>query len=182
MPATTDRITKTPGVCGGDACIRGHRIPVWVLVGYRRLKKSDADLLRDYPSLTPADLEAAWEYTAAHLDEIDRAIQPQLAHEQLKVFADGPIADNNEARLCDRASHARQSGYGEIESFLAHQPTQAKNGRRIEGKRRVLAKWPGNAVVNARRLGRYFRNSGARGVQYKLRNGHDPVGLNEHAS
>jgi len=75
MPATTDHITKTPGVCGGDACIRGHRIPVWVLVGYRRLGRSDADLLRDYPSLTRADLEAAWEYAAANPDEIDRALQ-----------------------------------------------------------------------------------------------------------
>src|SRR2546425_13083057 len=75
MPATTERITKTPGVCGGDACIRGHRIPVWVLVGYRRLGKSDADLLRDYPSLTPTDLAAAWEYAAANHEEIDRAIR-----------------------------------------------------------------------------------------------------------
>ncbi len=25
-------IQKTPGVCGGDACIRETRIPVWVLV------------------------------------------------------------------------------------------------------------------------------------------------------
>jgi uncharacterized protein (DUF433 family) len=74
MPATTDRITKTPGVCGGDACVRGNRIPVWVLVGYRRLGKSDANLLRDYPSLTPADLKAAWEYAAANAEEIDRAI------------------------------------------------------------------------------------------------------------
>lgn len=75
MPAATDRITKTPGVHGGDACIRGHRIPVWVLVGYRRLGKSDAALLRDYPSLTPADLEAAWQYAAANPDEIDNAIR-----------------------------------------------------------------------------------------------------------
>ena len=75
MPATTERITKTAGVCGGDACIRGHRIPVWVLVGYRRLKKTDADLLRDYPSLTPADLQAAWEYYRAHPEEIDQAIR-----------------------------------------------------------------------------------------------------------
>jgi uncharacterized protein (DUF433 family) len=75
MPATTGRVTKTPGACGGEACIRGHRIPVWVLVGYRRLGKSDADLRRDYPSLTPADLEAAWQYAAANRDEIDRAIR-----------------------------------------------------------------------------------------------------------
>ena len=75
MPATTDPITKTPGVCGGDACIRGHRIQVWILVGYRRLGKSDAELLRDYPSLTPADLAAAWEYAASHPEEIDSAIR-----------------------------------------------------------------------------------------------------------
>jgi len=76
MPATReDRITKTPGVCGGDACIRGYRIPVWVLVNYRRLGGSDAALLRDYPSLTAADLEAAWRYAVAHAEEIDRAIQ-----------------------------------------------------------------------------------------------------------
>ncbi len=49
MPPTTDRITKTPDLCGGDACIRGHRIPVWVLVGYRRLGKDDADLLAPIP-------------------------------------------------------------------------------------------------------------------------------------
>ncbi len=75
MPAMTDRIVKTPGVCGGDACIRGHRIPVWVLAGYRQLGKSDAELLRDYPSLVPADLDAAWEYAAANPQEIDRAIR-----------------------------------------------------------------------------------------------------------
>jgi uncharacterized protein (DUF433 family) len=75
MSTATDRITKTPGVCGGEACIRGHRIPVWVLVNYRRLGGSAGNLLHDYPSLTTADLEAAWEYAAAHPDEIERAIQ-----------------------------------------------------------------------------------------------------------
>lgn len=75
MPVTTDRISKTPDVCGGDACIRGHRIPVWILVGYRRLGVGDAELLRYYPSLTLADLQAAWEYAAANGQEIDQAIQ-----------------------------------------------------------------------------------------------------------
>jgi uncharacterized protein (DUF433 family) len=75
MPASTDRITKTPGVCGGDACVRGHRIPVWVLDGYRRLGMSDAELLDAYPTLEAADLKAAWEYAAAHVVEIDRAIR-----------------------------------------------------------------------------------------------------------
>jgi uncharacterized protein (DUF433 family) len=82
MSAATDHITKTRDICGGDACIRGHRIPVWVLVGYRRLGASNADLLRDYPSLSLADLEAAWEYAAANADEIDRAILENEAGEE----------------------------------------------------------------------------------------------------
>jgi len=75
MPGTLDRITKNPDVCGGDACIRGHRIPVWVLVGYRQIGKTDAELLRAYPALTQADLESAWEYAATHRAEIDSAVR-----------------------------------------------------------------------------------------------------------
>ncbi len=73
--ATRTLITKQPDRCGGDACIRDSRIPVWVLVNYRRLGGSEANLLRDYPSLTPADLEAAWQYAAANPQEIDRTIR-----------------------------------------------------------------------------------------------------------
>jgi uncharacterized protein (DUF433 family) len=82
MSVTIDRITKTPGVCGGDACIRGHRIPVWLLVGYRQLGKSDADLLGDYPQLTAADLQGAWEYAAANPKEIDDDIRANEAGEE----------------------------------------------------------------------------------------------------
>ena len=35
----------------------------------------DAQILSTYPSLTPSDLEAAWEHAAANRDEIDRAIR-----------------------------------------------------------------------------------------------------------
>ncbi len=75
MPTITSRITKTPGVCGGRACIQGHRIPVWVLVGYQRLGSSDADILTYYPQLTQTDLAAAWEYATAYREEIDRDIR-----------------------------------------------------------------------------------------------------------
>lgn len=67
-------IWKRPDIQGGDACIRNHRIPVWVLVNYRRLAGGEADILRAYPSLSPADLEAAWKYYAANKEEIDQAI------------------------------------------------------------------------------------------------------------
>jgi uncharacterized protein (DUF433 family) len=74
MPITTNRISKHPDIQGGDACIQGHRIPVWVLVGYRRLGSSDAQILTYYPQLSEADLAAAWDYASAHADEIEQAI------------------------------------------------------------------------------------------------------------
>jgi uncharacterized protein (DUF433 family) len=67
-------IEQTPGVCGGDACIRQTRIAVWMLEQARRLGFSEADLLRNYPSLTAQDLESAWAYVEAHRDEIERQI------------------------------------------------------------------------------------------------------------
>jgi uncharacterized protein (DUF433 family) len=69
------RISKTPGVCGGDACIRKTRIPVWTLVEYRSLGSSDQELLEIYPGLTPPDIQAAWEYYESNRDEIETAIR-----------------------------------------------------------------------------------------------------------
>jgi type III restriction enzyme len=46
-----------------------------VLVNYRAQGGADADIFRSYPALSPADLEAAWEYASAHREEIDQAIR-----------------------------------------------------------------------------------------------------------
>lgn len=70
-------IRQTPGVCGGEACVRDTRIPVWLLVRYRQLGADDATLLRQYPGLTVDDLAAAWEYSTAHREEIEAAIAAQ---------------------------------------------------------------------------------------------------------
>jgi uncharacterized protein (DUF433 family) len=72
---TASWVSKRPDYCGGHACIRDTRITVWGIVNYRRLGASDADILRFIQGLTPADLEAAWEYAAAHSEEIDQAIR-----------------------------------------------------------------------------------------------------------
>jgi uncharacterized protein (DUF433 family) len=82
MTATASWITKHPDRCGGDACVRETRIPVWVLANYRRLGASDAEILRAYPSLTPADLEAAWAYAAENAEEIAQAIRENEAGEE----------------------------------------------------------------------------------------------------
>jgi uncharacterized protein (DUF433 family) len=72
---TWQGIEKTPGICGGDACIANTRIPVWGLVNARRLGISEAQLLYDYPTLSAADLKNAWAYAEAYPDEIEIAIR-----------------------------------------------------------------------------------------------------------
>ncbi|MBW4506867.1 MAG: DUF433 domain-containing protein [Scytonematopsis contorta HA4267-MV1] len=72
---TWQGIEKTPGVCGGDACITNTRIPVWSLVNDRNLGMSDAEILKAFPSLNAADLVNAWVYADAHNIEIEQAIR-----------------------------------------------------------------------------------------------------------
>jgi uncharacterized protein (DUF433 family) len=67
-------ITKTPGVVGGDACIRNMRIPVWSLVQYRQMGANDDRILEAYPQLTATDLANAWAYAEASPTEIAEAI------------------------------------------------------------------------------------------------------------
>ena len=76
MTATAESmIQKTPGVCGGHARVRNTRVTVWILVGYRQLGATEAQLLKSYPSLDPEDLKAAWQYYERHRHEIDQVIR-----------------------------------------------------------------------------------------------------------
>jgi uncharacterized protein (DUF433 family) len=68
-------ITKTPGVCGGEACIAGTRVAVWLLVEAQQIGIREAQLLQDYPHITAADLVNAWAYADAHPEEIAVAIR-----------------------------------------------------------------------------------------------------------
>jgi uncharacterized protein (DUF433 family) len=75
-------IHKTPGVMGGEACIGRTRIPVWLMVSYRRQGANDAHILEGYPQLTAADLVNVWAYAEAHPDEIEQAIRDQEEDEE----------------------------------------------------------------------------------------------------
>src|SRR5438132_4035369 len=72
-------VQKTPGVCGGRACIRKTRITVWGLVNSRRLGTADDQILRNIVGLTPEDLQAAWDYYREHPAEIDEDIRENEA-------------------------------------------------------------------------------------------------------
>ena len=67
-------VRKTPGVAGGTACIRNTRIAVWTLISLQKQGADDAELLHNFPGLTPLDLVTARAYYAAHPGEIDQAI------------------------------------------------------------------------------------------------------------
>lgn len=69
------RIRRTPGVCGGEACIGLSRVAVWMLEEAKRSGVGELELLKDYPALSVQDLEAAWAYVNDHREEIDKAIR-----------------------------------------------------------------------------------------------------------
>jgi uncharacterized protein (DUF433 family) len=70
----TEVIQKTPGVSGGQACVRNTRIPVWALVSFRQQGSTEQELLNNYPGLTLDDLTAVWGYYYNHKLEIDLII------------------------------------------------------------------------------------------------------------
>ena len=58
------RITSNPSVMSGQACIRGTRIPVAVILDNLASGRSSDDIIADYPSLETADVRAAVAYGA----------------------------------------------------------------------------------------------------------------------
>jgi len=67
-----EHITKTPGVCGGRACIAGHRIRVMdVVVYHERLGRTPAEIAATFPGITVADVHAALAYYHDNRAEIE---------------------------------------------------------------------------------------------------------------
>lgn len=67
-------ITKTAGICGGNARIRNTRIAVWTIISFQKQGVSDQELLNNYPTLTKEDLKEAWLYYNNNKTEIDNII------------------------------------------------------------------------------------------------------------
>ncbi len=59
------RITVDPEKLHGLPCIRGLRIPVYLVVGFVAAGMTTAEILEQYPDLEAADIRAALEYAAA---------------------------------------------------------------------------------------------------------------------
>ena len=63
-----ERITVDPAVSSGKACIRNLRFPVSRLLGLLASGESRESILKSYPYLEPADIDAALLY-AVYLAE-----------------------------------------------------------------------------------------------------------------
>jgi uncharacterized protein (DUF433 family) len=59
-----DRITFRPGVMGGNACVRGMRVTVGMIVGQVGSGRSTDSLLTNYPYLEREDILQALRYAA----------------------------------------------------------------------------------------------------------------------
>ena len=59
-----DRITRDPLICSGKPCIRGMRIPVYVVVDLVAAGKTREEILADFPYLEPDDVAEALRFAA----------------------------------------------------------------------------------------------------------------------
>ena len=73
-----DRITFDRRIMAGQACIRGMRITVSLIVNLVAHARSAAEILEEYPDLEPDDIRQALEYAA------------WLAREQVYIRAPEP--------------------------------------------------------------------------------------------
>jgi uncharacterized protein (DUF433 family) len=92
---SSEHIEKTPDVCGGRACIAGHRIRVMdIAVLHEKRGMSAEEIVHQYPGITLADVHAALSYFLDHRSEIEaefrqdeEAVGRLLARRPSKVVA-----------------------------------------------------------------------------------------------
>lgn len=62
------RISSDPEIMHGKPCIKGTRIPVWLIVGMLGDGMNEDEILKEYPSLSTADVKAALKYASYTVD------------------------------------------------------------------------------------------------------------------
>jgi uncharacterized protein (DUF433 family) len=62
MVAWQEFFESKPDVCGGEVCAAGTRIPITVILDSLAEGSTKEEILRSYPSLKPAHIDAALSY------------------------------------------------------------------------------------------------------------------------
>ena len=64
MTTPLTRITIDPGVCGGQPCVRGLRIPVSLVLKHLAAGKTHEQVVDEFPELEPEDITECLRYAA----------------------------------------------------------------------------------------------------------------------
>lgn len=71
-----ERITGHPGVMAGKPRVRGLRVTVSAVLGLLTAGASREEILRSYPFLEPADIDACLAYAAWRTQEYEAPLAP----------------------------------------------------------------------------------------------------------
>lgn len=124
LTVSTEHISKTPGVCGGKACIAGHRIRVMdVMIWHEMSGMTPAQIVEQYPTITVADVHAAIAYYLDNREEIEADIRRGYETEekyrhlwpsklQAKLDANPGLRADIEARIAANPVLRELSGAG----------------------------------------------------------------------
>jgi uncharacterized protein (DUF433 family) len=69
LRAYEKRIIRDPQICGGEPVFKGTRVTLRTVLASLAEGDSNEDILSDYPSLKPEDLQAAIAFAAASAEE-----------------------------------------------------------------------------------------------------------------
>lgn len=72
--AMLDRISIDPRVCHGKPCIRGTRVPIFVILDALAAGMTYEKISEDYPPITSEDIRAALNYAALLANEEEIAL------------------------------------------------------------------------------------------------------------
>ena len=72
--AMLDRISIDPKICHGKPCIRGTRVPVFVILDALASGMTYEEISDDYPPITSDDIRAALYYAALLANEEEVAL------------------------------------------------------------------------------------------------------------
>ena len=64
-----DHIVRDPAICGGQPVIKGTRVLVRVILGYLAHGETNEAIVREFPTLTEADVRAVIAFAAASASE-----------------------------------------------------------------------------------------------------------------
>ncbi len=69
MNKLIERVVSDPKICSGKPCVKGTRIPVYIILDLLAAGESFEGIKKAYPNITDEDIKACLNYAAFLADE-----------------------------------------------------------------------------------------------------------------